>query len=728
MFKASQKSHLYTELAELPLPTSASFDSSDVINVSFSRKIHDRDAKRTISKTFFVTPSQIVTSDFRQEASDVQASAVSPSGARKAILRQTTDEKPKRFVEIWAGDLLEVSKEVTSTHGAFCVEGELLHFDYRRGLGIGSDDYDLEALHSLSFSPSEDTLLYSAEANDSATNEAAGKDIDQYERFRYTPTLGEGFSGKKRPTLYVLRWPSSGSTRVAKESITLTPLTISSKQNTVLIAQAVLADQNRVFATGYEYMQSGRLLGIKGCYNRPAAVWELHLPGAATDETQELTVISRLSPENRSARSPHLSPDGLSLIWLSHPLGGAHSACTTLHRMDIRSGEQNTVVDTVMQPQESNGFPGLYEPNLPSKTFISLGKGTYIATSSYWRSRTTVLLISVDGGEVKDLTPLDSGMFSWTILSTDSKNRIVCARSSPAVPHEVLLGHIGDDLSVSWQVLFTPRLSPEIQKQLATLEASIIPVPDHSPAEVLLVRTKSSPASTPCICMPHGGPHATHVTTFSAASAAFALAGYNCSLVNYTGSLGFGEKYIKKLIGQCGTLDVQECISSVDHLIDQGISERGHGKQFVFGGSHGGFLSAHLIGQYPDTFTAACIRNPVISGGEISTTDIPDWYFFEFGLPYDSKTIMTPEIYSTLFAASPISHVDKVKAKVLLHLGLVDQRVAPTNAIGYYNALKGRGKAVEMLAFPKDSHPLDGVETSRICWESARDWFDLAKE
>lgn len=135
-----------------------------------------------------------------------------------------------------------------------------------------------------------------------------------------------------------------------------------------------------------------------------------------------------------------------------------------------------------------------------------------------------------------------------------------------------------------------------------------------------------------------------------------------------------------------------------------------------------------MIGQYPEVFTAACLRNPVISCGEISTTDIPDWYYFEFGLPYDSKTIVTPEIYATLFSASPISHVDKVKAKVLLHMGVVDLRVAPTNALGYYHALKGREKVVEMLAFPKDSHPLDGVETARICWESARDWFDLARE
>jgi len=50
---------------------------------------------------------------------------------------------------------------------------------------------------------------------------------------------------------------------------------------------------------------------------------------------------------------------------------------------------------------------------------------------------------------------------------------------------------------------------------------------------------------------------------------------------------------VRKLLGQCGTLDVQDCIASVNYLIDIGVSESGLGMQFVEGGSHGGFLTAH---------------------------------------------------------------------------------------------------------------------------------------
>lgn len=129
------------------------------------------------------------------------------------------------------------------------------------------------------------------------------------------------------------------------------------------------------------------------------------------------------------------------------------------------------------------------------------------------------------------------------------------------------------------------------------------------------------------------------------------------------------------------------------------------------------------MGQYPDFFSAAVLRNPVITP-EPSSTDIPEWYYYEFGLPFTATTLLTPSDYSKLWPMSPISHVYKVKAPVLLCIGLDDRRVANTHGRAFYHALKGRGKDVQLLEFKGESHPLDGVEAARVCWEAAVDLYE----
>lgn len=429
------------------------------IHITFSKKDHEQNLKRSFSKTVFVTSSNTVTLTLAQDTTDVQASLVSPSKSRVAILRQTTDQdKKKRFVEIWAGDRLEASQEVSGTHGAFLTEGKFFFYQinvrqaYRK---------PLDTLSSLSFSPSENALLYSAEAHDPATN-GSDKDIDPYDRLRYTPQLGEGFAGKKRPTLYLFRWGTSKEDESTTTFTKLTTLSVTPSSVHFILIQAVFASEDRIFATGYEYTDSGRLLGIKGCFNRPAGVWMLYISHTnMSPDTKELAAASRLTPTDRSCRSPRVCLEESTVFWLSNQVGGAHASCVSLHSLNWRSTQQKTIVDTVWQPGQ-DAFPGLYlESSLPSRPFLKLGSDLFIITHSIWGSRSTVLLIATADGRVRDLTPDTDGMvYSWTVLGAD-ENRVICVRSSPSVPHEVLLGRFDNTGGVSWQILSQPTLTPE---------------------------------------------------------------------------------------------------------------------------------------------------------------------------------------------------------------------------------------------------------------------------
>lgn len=132
---------------------------------------------------------------------------------------------------------------------------------------------------------------------------------------------------------------------------------------------------------------------------------------------------------------------------------------------------------------------------------------------------------------------------------------------------------------------------------------------------------------------------------------ASALLGYSTAYVNYPGSLGlhsptlnvlsyaywqclwnliplntgFGQKWVYHLIKHLGTADVESSKLALDFLRSKKLV---HPHQaFVSGGSHGGFITAHLTSRYPDLFVAACMRNPVVDlvGTAAGGSDIPDW-------------------------------------------------------------------------------------------------------
>jgi acylaminoacyl-peptidase len=173
------------------------------------------------------------------------------------------------------------------------------------------------------------------------------------------------------------------------------------------------------------------------------------------------------------------------------------------------------------------------------------------------------------------------------------------------------------------------------------------------------------------LLVPHGGPHSCLPTSFMP-SYAFLAAHLNMAVLhcNYRGSIGYGQDSIESLPGHIGTNDVADCMNILQHACEMHPSLLDAQRVGVAGGSHGGFLTGHLIGQFPDRFKVAAMRNPVTNiPPMVTTSDISDWCYVEaLGLDafdFDSfKPPLPPQLVG-MYAASPIAHVAKVSRRSL---------------------------------------------------------------
>ena len=130
---------------------------------------------------------------------------------------------------------------------------------------------------------------------------------------------------------------------------------------------------------------------------------------------------------------------------------------------------------------------------------------------------------------------------------------------------------------------------------------------------------------------------------------------------------------------------------------------------FLYGGSHGAFISLHLAGKYPKSFRALVARNPVVDKSTKSQmSDIPDNGML---IDIDSSGQPGPKAMLVLYNASPISIAPFLEIPVFLMIGKNDKRVPPNQGYLLYHELKKLGRKNVKMNVYDDCHPLSKVST-----------------
>ncbi|RKP37675.1 Alpha/Beta hydrolase protein, partial [Dimargaris cristalligena] len=576
--------------------------------------------------------------------------------------------KPKRYVEVWQGVTLVTNVEVTKTHGDF---------------------YTNDTFAQLSWARGEDQLVYIAEAS---------TDENDTTKFDYIPDWGERFTGYTSPTIVVVDLAAKSARTVPLDPHELSP-------------GQVLFGPNATSLVFSGYKRCPQPLGVVYCFNRPISIYQMDLQGHN---------LERLTPTDQSCRSPRLAKDGSRLLYLTNVLGGPHNSCTSLAEYRWADRSVRDVVPTSMDfASNPDGFPGLYLNLLLDSPWLSdKSNDDYVVCASNWGSRSTVLLIHTFTGVVRNLTP-DVSAGSWAVLDT-YQNMILAARSTPNQPrtlHLAVPSPLDFESVMSWDVVRFPERLSCLEALLITPRVDVSSTRTGPLAQCVRTwRERTGFTKAPLIVFPHGGPHSVSTTDFTWLVAAYALAGFATLFTNYRGSLGFGQTHVESLVGRIGEVEVEDVQYMAEAVLRQHADQLDDQRVFYFGGSHGGFIGAHVSGRYPDFYRAVVLRNPVINVGAMAaTTDIPDWCAVESGFTYsyDGYNMIHPDRFRAMFEKSPIRAADQVKAATLLLIGEGDRRVPPTDGKAWFAALRGRqdpNLVVDMKCYPKVGHALDTVE------------------
>jgi dipeptidyl aminopeptidase/acylaminoacyl peptidase len=176
--------------------------------------------------------------------------------------------------------------------------------------------------------------------------------------------------------------------------------------------------------------------------------------------------------------------------------------------------------------------------------------------------------------------------------------------------------------------------------------------------------------------------------------------GYAVLQVNYRGSAGYGRKFIQASFKEWGGKMHDDLIDGVNWLIVRGIADPA--KVAIMGGSYGGYAALVGLTLTPDIF-AAGVSAVGISNLISHYNNYPSyWSLFK---PRFRARVGDPQKEEELLKSrSPLFHVDKIKAPLLIAHGVNDARVVASESEQMVAAMRQADKPVEYVVYENEGH------------------------
>ena len=444
---------------------------------------------------------------------------------------------------------------------------------------------------------------------------------------------------------------------------------------------------------------------------------------------------------------PRWSPDGGRLLFSSR-----RDAVRTNSDLYVVSADGGTPKKLETRDTDGESLEGEWSAD-----------GTRIAFTTNTRRRYEVAVATLGGDSVTRVEPLTKSIFdertpAWrpdgrALLYEHNEDAEVSIRrvfvvshadhavaDRPGVHNGVRVGPDGDLVAYlfsgardPWDVYVTRERMTEPRRLTRSLPATVDPETLVEPIHVRYpgAMGREIPAllyipyaealrgdgSPPAIVHVHGGPTSQHYRWWDRASQWFAMNGYVVLAPNVRGSTGYGREFQEANRQDWGGQDLEDVVKGLDWLAKQRIADTK--RVGIYGGSYGGYLTLMALAKYPDRWAAGVSLVGVVSWKTMYDTtrgDLRDYLVREFGDPTNDA-----ERYRD---RSPLTHISKIEAPLLVLQGENDPRVPLSEAEQVVAALRSAGKMHEYHVYKGEGHGFRSRENMIDSVRRAGEWFD----
>jgi dipeptidyl aminopeptidase/acylaminoacyl peptidase len=219
----------------------------------------------------------------------------------------------------------------------------------------------------------------------------------------------------------------------------------------------------------------------------------------------------------------------------------------------------------------------------------------------------------------------------------------------------------------------------------------------------------------------HGGPAASDKFGFGQWSEyvpVLASKGYFVLQPNYRGSTGYGDDFLRDMVGHYFRQAHLDVMTGVDGLIAKGLVD---GDRMVkMGWSGGGHMTNKII-THTDRFKAASSGAGAVNWISMyAQSDVRIYRTPWFGgTPWQEDAPI--DVY---WNNSPLKDIYKVKTPTIILVGEKDVRVPPPQSVELYQALKSNGVPTHLYVAPREPHGWRELRHELFKVNVELDWFE----